>query len=147
MCRLIFENYHRLRLGEELLIPLQLHTAKPSSPGPGAGAPVPVSGSFLVRALGAPPVSGIGAAPGPAAAAPATGQVRQTVWVSTHSRSQLPDFTCILNASRNSSSWIWTWSGTVCVFYCLCLDTKGKKNKTKSSILSETKSPMRTPKS
>lgn len=41
--------------------------------------------------------------------------------------SQIGALTCIVNASRNSSSWIWTWSGTACAFYCLCLQTVKKR--------------------
>lgn len=49
--------------------------SKVSSPGSGAWPPVSVSGSFLVRALRAPPISGIRAAPRSATAAPATRQI------------------------------------------------------------------------
>lgn len=54
------------------------------SPGPGSRPPVPVSGSFLVRALRTPPVSGVRAAPRSAAAAPA---IRRNVSFSIHSKS------------------------------------------------------------
>lgn len=112
------------------------------SPGPGSRPPVPVSGSFLVRALRTSPVSGVRAAPRSAAAAPAIRRsecfILDSQQISTPP-SQIGALTCSGTARRNSSSWIWTWSGTACVFYCLCLQTMKKE---KRSFIEGTKCKM-----